>query len=181
MRELKPAMKIIDSKSSTETLESEVESQETQRESSFIGAPSAATPTLRQTPLETAQEPLETPLAPRVREVEQQGPTTYTPRTDAQLYTALSTENRSSSYTMHSGARADERLAMQPRARQAPAPSLGPQPVATSQDRMIGSGSALNNDQFRLRSAGTDTQDRRYDLYREDSLQDANKPRRARR
>lgn len=185
VREIKPAIKEIKTIKPNETLESEVTAIDNERETSFIaGRGTVGTPTLRQNLLQgTAPDPGETPVAPRVQEVAQDRPTAYTPRTDAQLYTALSTENRSTGYTMHSAARADQRLATQTRARQAAAPSLGSASSGVAQDRVIGqaAGQGLNHDPFRLRSAWQSEPDRRYDLYQEGGLQDANKPRSRRR
>lgn len=183
--EIKPSIKIVESKKETpNSLDTEVESLESERETSFI-ASHASTPTLRTLPTPPAtpraNEPIERPLEPRAREVASARPSGYTARTDAEQYTALSAQSSTARYTvMHSEAKADERLATRTRATSA-APSLGPrQNGGIPQERFIGQ--PLQQDPFTLRPAGQDTTlDRRYDMYREESLQDANKPRRVRR
>lgn len=190
VKELKSSVKVLESKNTGDSLESEIESAESERENGFIAAraTSGDVPLIRQVvsrapvPADSSEET----SASRVRELPSGSdarPASYTPRSDAEIYTALSTQNASARYTMmHGEAKADERLATRARVA-SPAPSLGPRAgnVLLPHDRFIGQ--PLNqNEPSTLRSAWQDdTLDRRYDMYREDSLQESNKPRRVRR
>ncbi|MEK6858973.1 MAG: hypothetical protein AABX53_03630 [Nanoarchaeota archaeon] len=184
--EIKSPIKIVEPKKGTpESLDAEVETLESERETSFI-ASHASTPTLRTRPLPTStprtNEPVERPVEPRAREVESARPAKYTARTDAEQYTAMSAQSSTARYTvMHGEAKADERLATHTRIA-SPAITLGQRQGTNtlSQERFVGP--SAQQDPFTLRPTGhDDALDRRYDMYREESLQDANKPRRVRR
>lgn len=173
VRDIKSDVKVVETKSAPHDLESDVEQLESQRESSFVSRPSS-TPTLRQTaPLQPKTEPRE--VQPRIREVEEARP--YTSPSDAQIYTAISAQNNVSRYTMHSQAKADARVGMHSRTPVSP-PSLEPRSFNPSQNQVISRPSL--NEPNSLRSPWQE-QDRRYDLYREDSLQNANRTKSRRR
>lgn len=187
VKELVSPVKIVSSKKAGETLESEVASADNEREEQFISSRAAPgnTPTLRTAPLAASPSSSTVSTTPPQRtppESREGRPATYTPRTDAELYTALSTQSASARYNvMHGESKADERLATRARVT-TQSPSLGPRSgtIALPQDRTVNS--LQSQDPFTLRSAWQDdTLDKRYDMYREDSLQDANKPRRVRR
>ncbi len=179
--EIKSPIKIVEpKKESSESLDAEVETLESERETSFI-ASHASTPTLRTLPAPTSTSS-ERPVEPRAREVESARPTGYTTRTDAERYTAMSAQSSTARYTvMHGEAKADDRLATHTRIA-SPAITLGQRqgPSTRSQERFVGP--PMQQDPFTLRPTGQDDAlDRRYDMYREENLQDANKPRRVRR
>lgn len=190
IKEIVSSAKIVESKK-PESLESEIESRDIERENGFIAARAVpgGVPLIRQTASTSrktmSQESSETSIPSRVRELpaEDTRPATYTPRSDAEVYTALSTQNAGTRYApMHGSAKADDRIATRSRVA-APSPSLGPRGGTIPQERFVGQSQGLpQQDPFTLRSAWQDdTLDKRYDMYREDSLQDANKPRRTRR
>lgn len=180
---LKPAVSIVEPKKTADTLETEVESRETDRENGFIMARAhqGNTPTLRQA-APGAPLPSQPVPARQFQQSPDARPEGYTPRTDAEVYTALSSQNAATRYTvMHGDAKADDRIATRARVT-ASAPPLGSRAGTIPAERFVGQQGLNQQEPFTLRSAWQDDRlDRRYDMYREDSLQDANKPRRARR
>lgn len=179
VREIKSNVTILSSKKDRpETLESEVEALETMREASFIRRGSQA-PSLRQTT--AVQATPDTPIQPRMREVEDRSPATYTARTDAEVYTALSTENATARYMPAS--RGGGRSAMGSRAQGSSSPSLGSSGASqgSSHDRVIGQPSGLQGNAPRLSNPSNEGLGRQYGLYNENSLQDANRARTRRR
>ncbi len=172
VRDIPSKIKIVETKPAQRDLESDVEQLESQKEASFISRPSS-TPTLRQNPARPSEpEPQE--IQPRVREIEQARPPTPS---DAQLYTSISAQNNVSRYTMHSQSKADARVGMHSRTPVSP-PSLEPRSFSPSQNQVLGRPSL--NEPNTLRSPWQE-EDRRYDLYREDSLQNANRTKSRRR
>lgn len=171
VRELKPTMKIVETVNSTRSLESEVE-QPAPAEGGIRPDGVRVAPTLVSRPVEarSTNESRVTPITPATRPSEERA--SYIPRSDAALYTQLSTENSTALYTSPRS-RPDERGTIRPRVSQ-PLAVLGAQADQLRAGAgQIGGPRPLHDDRSALRPLSEGDLDRRYGLYSErDSLGD---------